>query len=216
MSLPSTERLASLLAEAEIAPPSSAALSALLFHVAEMLRWNRAIRLTSVTSPEEAVVKHVVDSLSLLRLPPFEGTILDFGSGAGFPGIPLAICLPACRVTLLEASGKKCSFLSHVRSRLELPNLEVVHGRIDPKGAPVPRDAFDHVTTRATLAAAEAVPLLSPYLSPRGRLLLMEGPSAAAGERFAGSLVPGRILSFSLPLGMGERTVRELLAPPAP
>ena len=216
MTLPSADELARLLTEAGLPPLGEAARSSLLLHAAEMLRWNRAIRLTAVTDPLEVAVKHVVDSLSLLRFAPFEGTILDFGSGAGYPGIPLAVCFPACRVTLLDASGKKCSFLSHVRSRLALENVSVVHGHLEKRLSPLPAGSFDHVVTRATLAPAEAVALLAPLLSPGGRLLLMEGPGGAArGEVPPGPLHPGRVESFSLPGRMGERTVREFVSPPS-
>src|SRR3970040_1418488 len=97
--------------------------SLLATHAGEMLRWNRSIRLTAITDPVEVAVKHVVDSLLLLRFAPFPARLLDFGSGAGYPGIPLALYLPGTRVTLLEASVKKCAFLSRIRGMLELSNV---------------------------------------------------------------------------------------------
>jgi 16S rRNA (guanine527-N7)-methyltransferase len=202
-------------------PPGAA--EALAGHAGEMLRWNRSIRLTAITDPREVAVKHVLDSLLLLRLGPYSGRILDVGSGAGYPGIPLAVCLPECRVTLVEAVAKKCAFLSRAAALLALTNVEVVHGRIERKGGVAP-GPFDAVVSRATFPPEEAVPLLAPHVAPGGRLLIMTGPAPGAGGSIdAGSateglpLLPGwstgRSETFMLPYNMGERTIRELLAP---
>ncbi len=197
----------------------------LLLHACEMLRWNRAIRLTAITSPEDVAIKHIIDSLLLLDFAPFPGRTLDFGSGAGYPGIPLAIAIPEGRVVLLESSGKKCAFLSHVRSMLDLRNAEVVEGRLTGRN-PLPLGRFEQIVTRATLPPGEAAKLLVPYLQPGGRLLLMTGPGEAgshsAGEGPAATAVKaalphgatdGRRRRFTLPLGRGSREIREILGP---
>lgn len=211
--------LAGLIAgEALSLPPGSE--EKLAAFCAEMLRWNRTYRLTAITDPGEIAVKHILDSLILLRFSPFPGRILDFGSGAGFPGIPLAVALPGTPVVLLESSGKKCAFLSHVRSRLCLSNVDVVRGRLASGVSPPFAGRFEHVVTRATLPPARALPLLLPHLSPGGRVLLMTGPGrhgqggSARGEPGAASpgAVPGRVERFSLPMGMGRREIREFRA----
>jgi 16S rRNA (guanine527-N7)-methyltransferase len=173
-----------------------------------MLRWNRSIRLTAITDPVEVAVKHVVDSLLPLRFAPFPGRLLDFGSGGGYPGIPLAICLPGTRVTLLESSAKKCAFLSRIRGILGLPNVAVVHGRVG-KGPRLPVGPFDHIITRATTSPRETVDLLAPYIAPGGRFLFLLGPGAQA-KYFPG--LPGAVTRrerFLLPRGMGEREIME-------
>jgi len=178
-------------------------------HAAEMLRWNRSIRLTAITDPVEVAVKHVADSLLPLRFGPFPGRLLDFGSGAGYPGIPLAICLPGTGVTLVDASAKKCAFLSRVRGLLGLPNVAVVHGRMG-KGPRLPIGPFDHIVTRATTTPEETVSLLSPYLAPGGRFLFLLGPGARA-RNVAG--IPGAVTRrerFRLPRGMGDREILEI------
>jgi 16S rRNA (guanine527-N7)-methyltransferase len=201
-------------------PPGAAA--ALARHAGEMLRWNRSIRLTAITDPREVAVKHILDSLLLLRVGPFAGRILDAGSGAGYPGIPLAVCLPETAVTLVEAVGKKCAFLSRSVALLGLGNVAVVHGRIERKGG-VALDPFDTVVSRATFPPEEAIPMLAPRVASGGRLLLMAGGASAEAEsREAAPLPPalfppgwseGRRVTFSLPYSMGTRTIRELLAP---
>jgi 16S rRNA (guanine527-N7)-methyltransferase len=179
-------------------------------HAGEMMRWNRAIRLTAIVDPVEVAVKHIVDSLELLRFAPFPGRLLDFGSGAGYPGIPLALCLPGTWVTLLEASAKKCAFLSRVRGMLGLSNVRVVQGRVSARERP-PLKSFDHIVTRATFSPAESVPLLAPYLAEGGRVLIMKGPTAVAEGEIPGEVT--RRERFVLPRGMGKREILEVALP---
>ncbi len=190
----------------------------LALHAAEMLRWNRSIRLTAITTPREIAAKHVADSLLLLRLGPFSGRFLDAGSGAGYPGIPLAVALPSVSFVLVDSSAKKCSFLSRVRALLELGNVEVVHGRIGER-APLPIGLFEQAAARALLPPAQAVGMLLPYLVPGGRIFLYKGPpganSRAREERDAGTelppgALPGVRLLLSLPFGMGKREIEEI------
>jgi 16S rRNA (guanine527-N7)-methyltransferase len=210
--------LSVLLAEAGLSV-SPEAVDKLLEHAREMLRWNRAVRLTAITSPVEVAVKHIVDSLFLLRFAPFPGRTLDFGSGAGYPGIPLAIALPDARVVLLESAGKKSAFLSHVRARLGLRNVEVLHARLEKKRH-LSLEPFDGIVTRATLPPRAAAALLVPYLAPGGRLLLMAGPGEDAEGGGTGALPPGARersrLRLALPRGMGLREIREVVAGDGP
>jgi 16S rRNA (guanine527-N7)-methyltransferase len=204
----SPDLLREVLAEAGI-PAFPGAATLLALHANEMLRWNRSIRLTAITDPVEVAVKHVADSLLLLRFAPFPGRILDFGSGAGYPGIPLALYLPGARVTLLEASVKKCAFLSRIRGMLQLPNVDVAQGRAE-KRKKLPLPPHDHIVTRATASAGEVIPLLSPYLADGGRFLFMMGPGARVGLP---ADLPGTVTRrerFHLPRGMGERSIVEI------
>jgi 16S rRNA (guanine527-N7)-methyltransferase len=204
----SPDLLREVLAEAGI-PAFASAVSLLAVHANEMLRWNRSIRLTAITDPVEVAVKHVADSLLLLRFAPFPGRLLDFGAGAGYPGIPLALYLPGTRITLLEASVKKCAFLSRARGMLRLSNVDVVHARAEERKR-LPLPPHDHIVTRATATAGEVIPLLSPYLADGGRFLFMMGPGAREG--IPGDL-PGTVTRrerFHLPRGMGEREIVEI------
>lgn len=201
--------LTRVLAEAGIALPDGSA-EKLARHADELLRWNRAIRLTAIVDPAEIAVKHVLDSLLLLKFAPYPGRTLDVGSGGGYPGIPLAVALPESRVVLLDPTAKKCAFLSHVCRRIGLANAAVVRGRI-AKGPALPIGQFDHIVSRATFPPAEALGLLEPYLAPGGRVLLMTGPDAAIDEP-PRPLRPGRRMRFELPLGMGLREIREYRA----
>lgn len=209
--------LEELLREAGLAIPPGAA-ETLSLHAREMLRWNRAIRLTAITDPLEVAVKHVVDSLLLLGFGPFPGRTLDFGSGAGYPGIPLAVCAPESRVVLLEATAKKCAFLSRARALIGLSNIEVVCGRLEKRRS-LPIGLFGHVITRAAAPAGEAESLLLPYVVPGGRILLMSGPEKGLRRRDEGDAESPRDARrerrerFLLPRGMGEREIREIRVP---
>lgn len=204
---PDRSTLKRVLADAGIALPEGAT-AKLVRHATEMLRWNRAIRLTAITGALDVAVKHILDSLLLLRFSPYPGRTLDAGSGAGYPGIPLAVALPESRFVLLDATAKKCAFLSHVCRELGLANVEVVRGRI-AKGAVLPIGRFEHVVSRATFPPADALGVLAPYLLPGGRLILMTGPGAAGNEE---APQPGRRMRFELPYGMGLREIREYRA----
>lgn len=208
---PDAPTIRDVLREAAIDAPEQAA-GALAAHAAEMLRWNRAIRLTAIVDPVEVAVKHVVDSLLLLRFGPFPGRLMDFGSGAGYPGIPLALYLPGTGIVLVESSAKKCAFLSHVRGMLSLDHVKVVHGTISAR-QPLPIRRFDHVVTRATASPEKVVPLLAPYVADGGRLLLMTGPGGEERGPIPGAVT--RSERFRLPRGMGERVVLEVVPPGA-
>src|SRR6266700_4135857 len=117
----------------------------------ELLDWNTRINLTAITDPEEVLLKHFLDSLSLLLAYDQQQThLLDIGSGAGFPGLPLKIVRPAWRVTLLEATNKKVTFMRHVIAELHLEGIAALHGRAEELAHNRQyRASFDIVTARA-------------------------------------------------------------------
>lgn len=184
------EAIRELAASAGLAVPKEAACR-LSVHAREMLRWNRAVRLTAIEDPLAVAVKHILDSLFLLFFGPFPGSTLDFGSGAGYPGIPLAACAPESRVVLLEASAKKCAFLSHAVAVLGLFNACVLHARLEKKN-PLPGEPFDHAVARAAAAPAPTEALLRRCVVSGGRILLMTGPGAQKGTGAGGKAGPDR------------------------
>jgi len=98
-------------------------------HAVELVKWNRKINLTAIADPLEIAVKHFLDSIAPAGLIPPDGTMLDVGSGGGFPGIPLKILFPSLTVTLIDASRKKTNFLKHLIRTLKLKGIQALHVR---------------------------------------------------------------------------------------
>ena len=140
-------------------------------HLDLLDEWGTRMNLTAIRDRPSQITKHLLDSLSVR--PFLRGErIADVGSGAGFPGIPLAILEPGRRFTLVESTGKKCRFLEHVRDALGLANVEVIQARAE---AFKPTERFDTVLARAVGPVAELVKLAGPLVAGGGRLLAMKG-----------------------------------------
>jgi 16S rRNA (guanine527-N7)-methyltransferase len=155
----------------------------LFVRYAEILAdWNERINLTS-TAVSEYVPRHFIDSLSLLAVLPGVGdiSILDVGSGAGFPGIPLAIACPHFKITLLESLQKRVFFLEEVVAKLDLQNVQVVRGRAEDmaKDNRYAR-AFPVVTARAVAKLKSLLPWLSPFMASSGRIVCMKAKDLEA------------------------------------
>lgn len=149
------------------------AVERLVTYVLLLTKWNRAYNLTAVRDPMEMVSKHLLDSLSIVpELPP--GRLIDVGSGAGLPGIPLAIAEPDRPVTLLDTNGKKTRFLTQAATELGLANITVVQSRVEDYTPDFP---FCVVTTRAFSTLADMLHGSRHLLAPEGRLLAMKGAS---------------------------------------
>ena len=143
----------------------------LMAYLALLDRWNRAYNLTAVREPEAMVIRHLLDSLSIL--PWLEGPrVLDVGSGAGLPGIPLAIARPEYEFCLLDSNGKRTRFLTQATAELRLPNVSVVRSRV---GEYQPVTLFNSVVSRAFATLAELVADAGRLCAPTGRLLAMKG-----------------------------------------
>jgi len=135
-------------------------------------KWNRVHNLTAVRETEQMVVLHVLDSLSVLPHVSGAKSLLDVGTGAGLPGIPLALALPALEVTLLDASHKKATFLRQAKAELALENVQVACERVEQWR---PGRTFDVVVSRAFADLAEFVEQAQHLVAPGGRLLAMKG-----------------------------------------
>ena len=161
-----------------------ARLDALIEFLAEMLHWNRAYNLTAITDPQAGVTHHLLDSLVIQ--PHLRGDrLVDIGSGAGLPGIPLAIANPQLQITSLDSSGKRIRFQRHILRRLGLSNLHPVHARAQDYQ---PETPFDTVTARA-LASLQQLAEWSDHLcAPGARLLAMKGkrPESELAESLPG------------------------------
>jgi len=146
--------------------------SPLQAYLALLDRWNRAYNLTAIRDPREMVGKHVLDSLAMQPYVRDLDTLADLGTGAGFPGIPLALALPDLRVTLVESNGKKARFLREAVRTLQLDNARVAESRIEALDEPA---AYDAITARALATLPLILQLGGHLLRPGGQLLAMKG-----------------------------------------
>ena len=144
----------------------------LLEYLALLERWNRSYNLTAIRDPQEMVSHHLLDSLAMHAQLGGVASLADLGSGAGLPGIPLAIALPALRVTLVESNGKKARFLREVVRNLGLVNARVAQSRAEALAEP---GAYDAITARALAPLAGILAVGAHLLKPEGRLLAMKG-----------------------------------------
>jgi 16S rRNA (guanine527-N7)-methyltransferase len=147
-----------------------------LLYQQELLDWNTRVNLTSITNPEEVMIKHFLDSLSLLMaFDAPEARLLDIGAGAGFPGLPLKIVRPQWQLLLLEATGKKVAFLQHLIETLHFTSAAAVHGRAEElahKGDY--RTTFDVVTARAVASLPALLEYASPFCRVGGQIILLK------------------------------------------
>ncbi|UCH59653.1 MAG: 16S rRNA (guanine(527)-N(7))-methyltransferase RsmG [Anaerolineales bacterium] len=165
-----------------------ASLSALVTYENELLAWNERMNLTAIKEPGVIWVKHFLDSLTCLlamRNTPME-RVIDIGTGAGFPGLPLKIVCPSMQLTLVESVGKKAAFCRHMVQVLDLKDVEVVQERAEVLGQdPRYRESYDWAVTRAVAM----MPVLAEYQLPLvrlgGSMLAMKGENASAEVHMA-------------------------------
>jgi 16S rRNA (guanine527-N7)-methyltransferase len=180
-------------------------------YLQELLEWSRTFPLTAVTDPADIVIKHFVDSLSPLPYLEAAANLLDIGSGAGFPGIPLKIAAPDLRLSLVDANRKKVSFLKQVVRTLKLRDVAVRHGRVED--LPPPEEPFTTIISRAFRRLEPLLDLVSPLLSPECVLIAMLGPTRTPEHRRFRELASthglhlSRLVNFDLPRGRGGRTL---------
>ena len=163
----------------------------------ELARWNRTYNLTAISTPAEMLTHHLLDSLAIQR--DLQGTrIADVGTGAGFPGLPLAVCNPARHFTLIDSTAKKIRFVSHAAQALGLTNVTAVHARAESLR---PETPFDTVVARALAPLPRLLAQVAPLCGAKSRVLAMKGrwptqelASLPAPWRLAGSrelTIPG-------------------------
>jgi 16S rRNA (guanine527-N7)-methyltransferase len=184
--------------------------------VDELLRWNRRRNLTAITDRDEALEKHLVDSLTLLPFARRATHLLDIGSGAGFPSLPLKIACPALEVVSVDAVGKKIDFQRHVVRSLGLSGFTALHERVEALVLQQKyRASFDLVTARALCPLDELVALAEPLLAPGGRLVAMKGPEGhheffEQRELLQREDWSANLHSLNLPVSGAERCLVEL------
>ena len=165
-------KLANILAQAinELGLPlSETQQRTLLLYLDQLLLWNKAYNLTAITNPEEALIKHVIDCLSIITHLP-AGSLLDIGTGAGLPAVIIAICQPERQCTALDSNQKKIRFIKQISSELSLSNMQPIASRIEAHEA-----SYAVVTSRAFASLIDFVEVAQPRLAGAGFLCAMKG-----------------------------------------
>lgn len=141
-----------------------------------LLEWNEKINLTAITDEDEIILKHFIDSMTILKHIDKNSTIVDVGTGAGFPGIPIKIANPNINVTLVDSLNKRLLFLNDVISKLDLKQIITVHSRAEEFGQnKLYREKFDVATSRAVANLSVLVEYLIPLVKVGGKCICMKG-----------------------------------------
>ena len=167
-----------------------------------LLDWNTRMNLTALTAPEDVAVKHIIDSLTAYDAALFDGarTLIDVGTGAGLPGIPLAVYAPHLTVTLLDSLNKRVRFLMEVTAAMGLPNVRCIHARAEEAARTAEhRAAYDIAVSRAVARLPVLLEYTLPFVRVGGTLLALKGRAYAEEQkearRAAEVLGGGRIMA---------------------
>ena len=179
-----------------------------------LLEWNEKINLTAITEPEEVILKHFIDSLTISKYIEKNKTLADVGTGAGFPGIALKIYRDDIKITLVDSLNKRINFLNEVIKELNLKEIETVHSRIEDFGKDKKyREKFDYVTARAVANLSVLSEYLIPIAKINGQCICMKGSNVEEElntSKNAIKILGGKIQKiekFNLPKSDIERNV---------
>jgi 16S rRNA (guanine527-N7)-methyltransferase len=177
-------------------------IDACLVYLVELEKWNRKINLTAIRDEQEIIIKHFIDSFSYLKVfEPAQGMkLLDMGSGAGFPALPIKVAAPEISVTLVESVRKKGAFLRHIIRMLRLQRSVVLDSRTESLHAEH-HSQYDVVTARAFAEMEIALREGAPFLKPGGFMVLSRGPGEMVTDATAAAC------------GMSIRSREELILP---
>lgn len=180
----------------------------------ELEFWNKKINLTGLSSRQKIVDELLADSILPTPYLPDHGTLLDVGSGAGFPAIPIKICKPRFRCQLIEPNAKKSHFLKQVIRLAQIENIEVIQGRMEEQEGVLLPAGYDVITSRAFLPLRGFLTLCAPHLSPGGRMVAFLGGRSESSIRESAEIIemhrlfPVKRISYSIP---GKAARREIL-----
>lgn len=179
-----------------------------------LLAWNEKINLTAIVEPEEIILKHFIDSMTIAKYIKKNAKLIDVGTGAGFPGIPLKIIRKDIEITLLDSLNKRIVFLQEVIQQLNLSKIDAVHSRIEEFGKNKRyREAFDYATSRAVANLSTLSEYLIPMVKLNGACICMKGPNIQEEikqSKKAISILGGnveKIDSFQLPTSNMDRNI---------
>ena len=179
-----------------------------------LLEWNEKINLTAITNEDDIILKHFVDSLTIKKYISENEKIIDIGTGAGFPGIPLAIMNKNNKITLMDSLNKRIVFLNDVIDKLKLTNVKAIHSRAEELARNKNhREKYDIAVSRAVANLSTLVEYMLPFVSVGGKCICMKGPNIEeelknaknAIKELGGEII--KIENFKLPESDNERNI---------
>ena len=183
-----------------------------------LVEWNKVMNLTGITEYDEVVMKHFVDSLSIVKVNGFDNvtTIIDVGTGAGFPGIPLKIVFPEMKITLLDSLNKRIKFLNAVIDELELENIETIHGRAEDFSKKEDyREQYDLCVSRAVANLSTLAEYCLPFVRLGGKFISYksgECENEVAAAKSAIFLLGGKVEDvYKFSIGEAQRAFISLI-----
>lgn len=183
-------------------------------YMKSLIEWNKKMNLTAIIEPKEIIMKHFIDSLTINKYIKEANTIIDVGTGAGFPGIPIKIVSPDKKITLLDSLNKRIVFLENVIEELQLNKIETIHDRAEEMGRNENyREQYEVSVSRAVAPLNVLVEYLIPFVKVGGRSICMKGPkieeeleqAKRAIEKLGGRI--DKVDNFKLPNSEIERNI---------
>lgn len=182
-----------------------------------LIEWNNVMNLTGITEPKEIILKHFIDSLTVLDKISKTSKIIDVGTGAGFPGVPIKIACPETKVVLLDSLNKRINFLNEVINKLNLKNIQTIHGRAEDLGKDKNyREKFDIAIARAVAPLNILLEYLMPFVKIGGNSICMKGSNSTeeiTNSKNAIKILEGEIVNsteFTIPKTEIKRTIIEI------
>ncbi len=155
-----------------------------------LLEWNEYMNLTAITDPKDIILKHFIDSMTIAKEIEKNKSLIDIGTGAGFPGIPLKIIRSDISITLLDSLNKRVKFLEHIINTLKLEKIEAVHGRIEEFGRNKKyREKYDYATSRAVANLAVLSEYMLPMVKIEGTCICMKGSDIEEEKKIANKAI---------------------------
>lgn len=143
-----------------------------------LIEWNKKMNLTAIIEPNDVILKHFIDSITINKYIDEQSKVMDIGTGAGFPGIPLKVLNEDVKMTLVDSLNKRVQFLKEVGKQLELTNIEYIHSRAEElAGSSLHRQQYDIVTSRAVARLTTLLEYMLPFVKIGGRCICMKGPN---------------------------------------
>lgn len=183
-------------------------------YMTNLLEWNEKINLTAITDEDDIILKHFIDSLTILEYIPEKSNVIDVGTGAGFPGIPLKIVREDINMTLMDSLNKRITFLNEIINKLGLKKINAIHSRAEELAKmPEHREKYDIAVSRAVANLSTLSEYMIPFVKVGGKCICMKGSNIEEELKTAKNAIKElggeieKVINFKLPDSDNERNI---------